>query len=320
MKPTASLSLDADNLWSYLYIRGDRDWSVAQSYLPRMVPRVLDLLRARGLRVTFFLVGRDCANDADAGPLRALAEAGHEIGNHSFRHEPWLHRYDEVELDDELARAEVAIHAATGTHPVGFRGPGYSLSAATLRVLVGRGYRYDASTLPMLIGPVARAVYFRTAQLDAAQREERAHLYGTWSDGIRPLRPYRWRVGSSTLLELPVTTFPGLRIPIHISYLLMLASYSEAAASVYLRLALRMCRVAGVEPSILMHPLDVLSGDEVPELRFFPGMTLPLATKLRCVEHYLDVLAREFSVVTVGEHAALAAARDLPLRTPKFKS
>lgn len=320
MKPVASLSLDVDNLWSYLYIRGDRDWGEAPTYLPRMVSRVVDLLGERDLQITFFVVGRDCEDDANSSAFRALVDAGHEIANHSFRHEPWLHRYSETELDDELARAEHAIAAATGVRTDGFRGPGYSLSEATLRVLIRRGYRYDASTLPLSIGPIARAVYFRTAALDATQRAEREHLYGTWSDGRRPLRPYRWQLGEQTLLELPVTTLPGLRVPIHISYLLMLAAYSEAAALAYLRLALRVCRVAHVEPSILMHPLDVLSGVEVPELRFFPGMELAPAKKLRCVERYLDLLAAEFRVVTVGEHATLAAARDLPVRQPRFAS
>ncbi len=320
MKPVASLSLDVDNLWSYLYIRGDRDWSEAPTYLPLMVPRALDLLAQRDLRITFFVVGRDCDDDANSPAFRALVDAGHEIGNHSFRHEPWLHRYSETQLDEELARAEHAIAAATGVRTDGFRGPGYSLSEATLRVLIRRGYRYDASTLPMSIGPIARAVYFRTAALDTTQRAEREHLYGTWSDGWRPLRPYRWQVGALTLLELPVTTLPGLRVPIHISYLLMLAAYSEPAALAYLRLALRACRVAKVEPSILMHPLDLLSGVEVPELRFFPGMRLPPEKKLRCVGRYLDLLADEFRVVCVGEHASIAGARDLPVRTPRFAS
>ncbi len=320
MKPVASLSLDADNLWSYLYIRGDRAWADADSYLPRMVPRVLDLLTARDLRITFFVIGRDCSDDVDAQGFHSIAAAGHEIGNHSYRHEPWLHRYSETELDDELGRAEVAIHTATGVHPEGFRGPGYSLSKATLRVLVRRGYRYDASTLPMVIGPIARAVYFRTADLDAEQRAERAQLYGSWSDGVRPLTPYRFRVGDTTMLELPVSTFPGLRVPIHISYLLMLATYSVRASMAYFRAALAVCRRLAVEPSILMHPLDVLSGDEVPELRFFPGMSLPVSTKLACVERYLDVLSRDFRVLPVGDHAALAATRDLPIKTPRFNA
>src|SRR3954471_9745142 len=146
MKPGGSLSRDADNQWSYEMIRGERDWASAPSYLGRMAPRVLELFGERDVFVTFFLIGRDA--ETDAGTLAPLPAAGHEIGNHSFRHEPWLHRYSEAELDEELARAEAAIESATGQHPDGFRGPGYSLSTTTLEVLVRRGYAYDASTLP----------------------------------------------------------------------------------------------------------------------------------------------------------------------------
>jgi hypothetical protein len=277
---------------------------------------VLDLLAARDLFITFFLIGRDAATDGDA--FAALAAAGHEIGNHSFRHQPWLHRYSEAELDEELERAEDALVATTGVRPRGFRGPGYSLSEPTLRVLVRRGYEYDASTLPTVIGPIARTVYFRRAQLDDTQRAEREHLYGTWADGTRPLRPYRWAVDDATLLEMPISTLPGLRVPIHVSYLLALSAHSEGLARRYFAGALRACRAARVEPSILMHPLDVLSGDEVPNLRFFPGMEIPTAVKLRRVASYLDLLAREFRVVPVGDHARVAAARNLPTRAPRF--
>jgi peptidoglycan/xylan/chitin deacetylase (PgdA/CDA1 family) len=318
MKPVASLSLDADNQWAYEMIRGTPEWESAPSYLGLMAPRVLELLDARDLFITFFLIGRDAADAADAATFATLAAAGHEIGNHSYRHQPWLHRYSETELDEELERAEEAILAATGIRPTGFRGPGYSLSEATLRVLVRRGYHYDASTLPTVIGPIARAVYFRQARLDAGQRAEREHLYGTWSDGMRPLRPYRWTVDDRDLLEMPISTLPGLRVPIHVSYLLTLSTASESLARGYFAAALRTCRLAGVEPSVLLHPLDVLSGDEVPDLRFFPGMGIPTDVKLRRVASYLDLLTRSFRVVPVGDHARVAAARALPTRIPRF--
>ncbi len=318
MKPVASLSLDADNQWAYLYIRGASDWASAPSYLPTMAARMLELAGERGLRFTTFAVGRDADRDEDAAVFARLAAAGHEIGNHSYRHEPWLHRYSEMELEEELERAEVAIHTATGIQPTGFRGPGYSLSEATLRVLSRRGYAYDASTLPTIIGPLARAVYFRTADLDAAQRAEREHLYGTFGDGLRPIRPYHWRLEGTELLELPVTAMPLFRLPMHVSYLLALSQYSAAAARGYFRSALALCRATRVEPSLLLHPLDLLDATEAPELAFFPGMGLSRAAKLARVGSYLDLLMRSFDVVPVGEHATRVAATSLPGRAARF--
>ena len=81
------------------------------------------------------IVGQDAALDKNQQALGAIAAAGHEIGNHSFHHEPWLHRHTEQQIDSELARAEESIEDATGQKPIGFRGPGFSLSATILRVL-----------------------------------------------------------------------------------------------------------------------------------------------------------------------------------------
>lgn len=318
MRPRASLSLDADNQWSYMKIHGDDGWESFPSYLDSLVPRALELLARHGLRITFFVVGQDAALPENRESLGSLAAAGHEIANHSFRHEPWLHRYSDPELDEELARAEEAIESATGERPVGFRGPGYSLSATTLRVLVRRGYAYDASTLPTYIGPLARAYYFRTAELTPEQRTERELLYGTWSDGRRAVRPYRWLVDDRTLIELPVTTLPALKVPIHVSYLLMLSEYSPAAARRYFDAALRCCRATGIGPSILLHPLDLLSGDDVKALAFFPGMSIPVDEKLARVDSYLDLLQRHFDVGPVGDHAAALAEQVLPVRVPDF--
>ena len=57
MKPIASLSLDLDNEWSYLKTHGDPGWETLPSYLDIVIPRVLDILARRKLRITFFVVG-----------------------------------------------------------------------------------------------------------------------------------------------------------------------------------------------------------------------------------------------------------------------
>ena len=310
MKPLASLSLDLDNLWAYQMTHGDEGWDAYDSYLDALVPTVLEVLADQRLHITFFVVGQDAALDRNEKQIRALAEADNEIGNHSYRHQPWLHRYTLEEIDDELARAEVAIEAVTGQRPIGFRGPGYSLSADVLRVLVDRDYRYDCSTLPTVIGPLARRYYFRSAQLTPEQRAERSYLFGGFREGLRPVKPYEWQVGADRLLEIPVTTMPLTRIPIHVSYVLYLAGPSPALAHQYFTNALRLCRVAGVEPSILLHPLDFLGADDVDALGFFPGMGMTGARKRAVVQSCLAELNRQFRVVPLRDHAAAIAGRD----------
>lgn len=320
MKPIASLSLDLDNEWAYLKTRGDPAWEAMPSYLDCVIPRVLDLLARRGLRITFFVVGLDAALEKNRDALGKLAHAGHEIGNHSLRHEPWLHLYSEEELERELAEAEAHIEAATGRRPDAFRGPGYSLSETTLRVLLRRGYRYDASTFPTFLGPLARAYYFMTAKLDPAERRKRAGLFGSARDGFRPLRPYRWQLAGGTLLEIPVTTLPFFRVPIHLSYVLYLGVFSPMLARAYFETAMRTCRLAGVEPSILLHPLDFLGAEDVPSLGFFPAMRSSAAHKIELVEHCLTRMQALYDVRSLGEHAAAAQARNgLPLIAPRFR-
>lgn len=313
---TASLSLDLDNLWSYKKTRGDADWSELPSYLPVVVPRLLEVFGEHDVRATVFLVGQDAELDAAAGGVLAgITAAGHEVGNHSFSHEPWLHLMDAGRLSDEIVRTEEAVEAVTGVRPDGFRGPGYSLSEPLLRLLVSRGYSYDASTLPTWVGPLARAYYFRTADLSVEQRAQRSALFGSARDGLRPLVPYEWELPEGRLLEIPVTTAPLARVPFHLSYVLHLHGISPALAWRWFDAATRLCRRTGLGPSVLLHPLDLLGPDDAPGLAFFPGMALPAAQKLAVVHRALALLAERFDLVPVGEHARrLSAAGGLRSR------
>ncbi len=303
-KPLASLSLDLDNKWSYMKTHGDAGWEDFPSYLDVVVPRVLDFLAARGLKITFFVVGQDAAREENRAALRSLTDAGHEIGNHSYAHEPWLHLYPPQELARELSRAEAAIEAATGARTRGFRGPGYSFSMPLLEELARRGYDYDASTFPTFLGPVARLYYFLSAKLSPEERAERKRLFGKLSEGFRSLRPYLWPGLERPLLEIPVTTMPVFKLPIHASYLLYLGQYSPRLAAAYLSFALVLCRVMRVEPSILLHPLDFLGGDDDADLAFFPAMNMPSSQKMEIVGGAIDALTRRYRVVPMGEHAA----------------
>ncbi len=316
----ASLSLDLDNQWSYMKTHGDAGWTSYPTYLDWAVPRILEYLDKRNLKITFFIVGTDATHEANADALRSIAEAGHEIGNHSFQHEPWLHLYSFDELMSELETAEQAIEKATGQRPTGFRGPGFSLSSNTLKVLLDRGYRYDATVFPNLLNPLARAYFFATSNLTPEEREQRKELFGTWRDALRPVKPFRWTIDDRQLLEMPVTTMPLFKVPIHLSYVLYASRISRPLAKLYFRIAVLLCRMTNVSPSILLHPLDFIGKGEVPELEFFPGMDIELDRKLETVDFVMDLLAESYDLVTVGEHAASASSAGSNLKSLELQA
>jgi peptidoglycan-N-acetylglucosamine deacetylase len=320
-RPAASLSLDLDNQWSYMKTHGDPGWETFPSYLDIVVPRMLASCSALDLTMTVFVVGQDAALPKNRAALASIPAAGHEIGNHSFHHEPWLHLYSATEIDREIGDAEDAIASATGVTPRGFRGPGFSVSQDVLETLKRRGYHYDASTFPTFIGPLARAYYFFNARLTASEKAERKLLFGGLADGIRPLKPYTWQLTSGSLLEIPVTTMPVTRAPFHLSYVLYLATYSPRSAVAYFDAALAACRAFGVQPSLLLHPLDFLSGDDISELKFFPAMQMPSKQKLALVNLLLARFAAAFNVLPMGLHAErLLAGGALTSRRPNFRS
>jgi peptidoglycan-N-acetylglucosamine deacetylase len=315
-RPLASVSLDVDDQWSYMKTHGDAGWESRPSYYDVFWPAALEILAGLDLKITFMIVGVDAARPEHHGILRTAVAAGHEMGNHSEEHEPWLQRYSPEQLRHEIATAEEHITVASGQRPIGFRGPGFSWSPTLLEVLEERGYLYDASTLPTFLGPLARAYYFRTAKLTKAERAERAALFGTWRDGLRPVTPYRWRLATGkSLLEIPVTTIPGIKTPFHLSYLLYLSRYSNTLMMAYLQIAIAACRLTGTEPSFLLHPLDLLGGDQVPSLKFFPGMDISGRRKAEVFRRVMGELARHFQLVTMSTHAkAITASPGLPQR------
>jgi hypothetical protein len=303
-RPSAALSLDLDNLWSYLKTRGDPAWESYPTYLPRFIPEILKWLDARGLKITFFVVGQDAAQPANRPALSLLAPSGHEIGNHSFHHEPWIHFYPRETLADEIDRAERAIREATGIEPRGFRGPGFSWSPDLLEILAARGYDYDATMLPTFIGPLGRLYYFSRTDLAPGERLRRDRLYGRFADGFRPNKPFRWHLLSGRrLLEIPVSTVPFLKMPFHLSYLLFLGRFGESRLRAYLNTALFLCRRAGLSPSFLLHPLDFLALDEAPGLAFFPGMNIKKREKLHLAGRVLDILSAHYDLMPLGPFA-----------------
>lgn len=87
---------------------------------PRLTPQLLDMLKARRIRATFFLIGRNAARYPDL--VKRIADEGHEIGNHSWSH-PYLSGLGTSSVLRQIDRTSEAIFRATNRMPVTMRPP-----------------------------------------------------------------------------------------------------------------------------------------------------------------------------------------------------
>jgi len=87
---------------------------------PRNTPRLLDMLAARNIKATFYVIGNSV--DANPGILRRTVAEGHEIGNHTQTHR-LLTKLSDSEVIKDLRQCEEAIGRAAGVRPRTMRPP-----------------------------------------------------------------------------------------------------------------------------------------------------------------------------------------------------
>jgi peptidoglycan-N-acetylglucosamine deacetylase len=87
---------------------------------PPYTQALLDALAQYGVKATFFLKGRNI--EAFPESVLSIAQAGHEIGNHSYYHRPMIALREPAMLE-ELLRTNSLIDSLLGYEPVLFRPP-----------------------------------------------------------------------------------------------------------------------------------------------------------------------------------------------------
>ena len=114
------------------------------------VPRILDLLHRHAIPSTWFIPGHTI--ESYPACARAVADAGHEIGNHGWTHRipATLGREGE---EEELVRGSAAIVALTGRRPRGYRSPSWDLSPHSVELLLKHGFVYDSSMMGHDVSP-----------------------------------------------------------------------------------------------------------------------------------------------------------------------
>jgi peptidoglycan/xylan/chitin deacetylase (PgdA/CDA1 family) len=99
---------------------------------------VLELLAARGVHATFFLVGEQVARNPSLAA--EIVAAGHGIGLHCDRHRNLL-RLGPAAAADDIARARGRIEDATGCAIERYRPPYGIFNAAALAIAKRHGWR-----------------------------------------------------------------------------------------------------------------------------------------------------------------------------------
>jgi len=83
-------------------------------------PRLLEILKQRNIKATFFLIGQNVAANPDI--VRRILADGHEVGNHSWTH-PQLSKLSDDRVTAEITKTQDAIKDASGYSPTLLRPP-----------------------------------------------------------------------------------------------------------------------------------------------------------------------------------------------------
>ncbi len=179
-------------------------------------------LEPYGVRATLFMVGNDMRHVENQPAICAMAEAGHEIANHTMTHAQGFRLLSMEQKDGELARMEEICLQVIGKRPVGFRSPGWNVGNDALAILKKRSYLYDLSLHPTSLMPLLKFMHWYTMRgRSEADRTTLGHLRYMFA----PTIPYQTsqsslaQKGRDGLVEFPVTVTPLLRLPFFATFL-----------------------------------------------------------------------------------------------------
>ncbi len=140
--------------------------------------RLLDELKKRGMKATFFVVGNRVGRYADT--LKRAAEEGHEIGTHTYSH-PNLTKLSRAEKAEEIQSSIQAIQNITGKPVTLLRPPGGS---------------YDDDLKAYCREQDLRILYWSVDTRDWESRSKSSILTTAFQDG-----PYGIRDGAIVLMH-----------------------------------------------------------------------------------------------------------------------
>lgn len=178
-----ALTIDVEDYFHVSVFEGvvSRDsWDVQESRVVASTSRLLDLLAARQVRATCFVLGWVAERFPEI--VRRIVADGHEVASHGYWHR-LVYDQSPASFREDVGRARRAIEDAAGRAVKGYRAPSFSITARSLwalEILAEEGYAYDASIFPI--------------------RHDRYGIPGA------PRHACRLAVGAGSLTEVPAST------------------------------------------------------------------------------------------------------------------
>ncbi|HEX9637278.1 MAG TPA: polysaccharide deacetylase [Acidobacteriota bacterium] len=146
MALTLGFDVDGETLWWEDSEAGARPGPESYGrYGPReALPKILSLLKRHRAQATFFVPVWVAEKYPE--PIRAIVEAGHELGAHGVRHESPADLSPEQEAAI-LQQSRTALEKVRGSEISGYRAPAWALSRSTLELVGQAGFLYSSNLM-----------------------------------------------------------------------------------------------------------------------------------------------------------------------------
>ena len=142
------MSIDVEDWFQVENLKGviARDtWDSRELRVERNTDRMLELMAARNIRCTCFILG--WVADKCPALIKRIADAGHEIASHGYGHE-LIYDLKPEQFRADLVRARDLLQSITGQRIRGYRAPSFSITDWAIDILQETGIEYDSSAFP----------------------------------------------------------------------------------------------------------------------------------------------------------------------------
>ena len=153
--------------------------------------RLLKLFERMGIKTTWFIPGHSI--ETFPTQMKAVADAGHEIGIHGYSHENPI-AMTPAQEEAVLDKCIELVEKLSGKRPTGYVAPWWEFSNVTNELLLKKGIKYDHSLMHNDFHPYYVRVGDNWTKIDYSQKP---------SDWMKPLQ----RGQETPLIEIPANWY-----------------------------------------------------------------------------------------------------------------